>query len=188
MNVVGLIWPVTTLVLFGVACGDKPGGTTGADSGAHATALDTEDKTWDFEAFKVKGKVPTGWSESQLGPGFTYKKPGRTFGTMLRVTPSCEGSCGSIADNIKKAAAEQVKMHKASGYEATIVSDAELANGRMFELTVRNSDEAFRSAHVFAFAPAWQEALSCDIQADPEDDGLYDGLIALCKGLAVTPK
>lgn len=165
-----------------LGCGKEGGG------GGGGGGLATEARSLELGALAVDLKVPTGWTEAKLGATtVTYTRPGGMYNSVLMISSTCAGDCSTVADNLGKFAAEQVKMHEGSYDTVEIEKDAAIDGGHEIALELVKGGQTSRQYVVLRHQPGWAEAAQCSILAMNDDVARFDDLAGLCRALTAKP-
>lgn len=178
---------------------DKDKGKSGSSKGAAKTtaakkasggAISMASRTIEMPGFTVVVDAPTGWREQKFGGGLLLTKPGGVFNSTVTLNTTCEGSCGKIAENLTKMAANQVKMHSSFYPNAKVVHDGAVsAGGHEFQLDLARKDGSKAAQYkLVRFQEGWSKGINCTAMLLKGDAKEVDTFKAACNGMKITVK
>lgn len=163
---------------------------TGEGGRAAAGGLATEPATLTMSTFTVETTVPKGWTKAEFGGGFLYSHPGQGISpSTYFITPGCQGDCAKVAENAAGFLDAQRRQHEASGYQAAVVSQAELpGGGREFRLSVTKPGEEMIQVVSVHHRAGWTEVITCSATVLKEDLPHADAFARWCRELKISAK
>ena len=135
--------------------------------------------------------MPVGWKQAPFGEGvaFQHTDPDSYATSTLFITPSCQGSCGRIAENVAGYLAAQRATHEEMKYQVTVVDDQPLASGgRQFHLKAVREREELAQVVAIHHQPGWTVPVTCSGTLLGADRVAADQIMGWCRALKATPR